>query len=173
MQWKEADIQQTLDKINKSLLERLEEQLSFVEALHDFVPAFGGTLHTLYTAHEVGRTVLNFCSYLSKQGKEFVERQKGSSTMIDKLARKILHSVVAQCSVVKKGLDEGSWIDKVLNCTLPDASETSNGVSAHLAAGFRELLDENFVEDWAGHVVESWRDSVTGFSYLKDFPAKE
>jgi N-terminal acetyltransferase B complex non-catalytic subunit len=166
-QLSENTFQDWLDQQNKDLIHSLEEQLVLIENLKEPIPAFGNTLHALYTAHEVGRTVVNFCKYGSKQGKDFVEKQKQPSAKIEELARKLLQLVVDKCAVVKKGLDEGGWIDKVLDCTLPDAQGPDGGVSPTLVASLRELLDENFLEEWAGEVVESWRDSAIGFSYLK------
>jgi len=166
--WTESDFQGLLDKLNKGLCERLEEQLVLVENLQELAPAFGSTLHALYTAHEVGKTVVNFCSYLAKQDKNFVETQKESSAKINELAQKLLQLVVEKCAVVKKGLDEGGWIDKVLESTLPDAQEgVDTRASLSMVGELRELLDENFMEEWAGEVVESWKDSAIGFSYLK------
>jgi N-terminal acetyltransferase B complex non-catalytic subunit len=77
--------------------------------------------------------------------------------------------VTEKCATVKKGLDEGGWIDKVLESVLPDIQEASDGENAAVApiiVTFKELIEENFMEEWAGQVVESWRDSVIGFSYI-------
>ncbi len=166
--WTENNFQGTLDKYNNDLCARLEEQVALVETLNEPVPAFHSTLHVLYTVHEVGRTILNLCRYLPKQSKVFIEKQREASLKIEELARKLLQLVVDKCTVVEKGLDEGGWIDKVLECTLPVAQEGDGAIVSSL----RELLDENFLEEWAGEVVESWRDSVIGFSYLKPPPTK-
>ena len=166
--WTENDFQDTLDNYNNDLCARLEEQVALVETLKEPVPAFGSTLHVLYTVHEVGRTILNLCHYLPKQSKVFLEKQREASVKIEELAGKLLQLVVDKCTFVKKGLDEGGWIDKVLECTLPNAQEGDGAIVSSL----RELLDENFLEEWAGEVVESWRDSVIGFSYLKPPPTK-
>lgn len=167
----ETDFQSTLDKYNKDLYASLEEQLAIIENLKEPVPALGNTLHALYTAHEVGTMLINFCKYTSKQSKDFVEKHKEASTKIEELARQLLQLVVVKCTVVKKGLDEGGWIDKVLECTLPEAQEgVDGGVDVAIVGALRELLDENFLEEWAGEVVESLRDSVVGFSFLKAPP---
>jgi N-terminal acetyltransferase B complex non-catalytic subunit len=172
-QWADTNFQDTLEKYNTDLCERLNAQMALIEALKEPVPAFGSTLHALYTAHEVGRTIVNFCKYLSKQGKYFVGKQKEASTKVEELAGKLLQLVVDKCTVVKKGLDEGGWIDKVLECTLPEAQEgADSGVYLTVVSSLRGLLDENFLEEWAGEVVESWRDSVVGLSFLKAPPTK-
>ena len=166
--WTETDFQTKLDKYNKDLIESLEAQLALIEGLKEPVPALGDTLHALYTAHEAGRTILNFCKYVSKQGKPFIEKQKEANAKIDELARNLLQLVVEKCAVVKKGLDEGGWIDKLLESTLPEAQEGGDG---GVVDALRELVDENFLEEWAGEVIESWREAVVGLSYLKA-PAK-
>jgi N-terminal acetyltransferase B complex non-catalytic subunit len=167
-QWTEADFQDTLDKYNKDLFDTVQEQYALVENLKEPVPAFGSTLHVLYTVHEVGRTVVKLCKYLSKQSKDVVEKQKEASMKIEELVRKLLQLVADKCAVIKKGLDEGGWIDKVLESTLPESEDgADSGVSLAVVSSLKELLDENFLEEWAGEVVESWRDSAIGFSYLK------
>lgn len=152
------------EELNNEICDRLEEQTALISGLHDLVPALESTLHVLYTAHEVGRTMVNFCLYLSKQDKGSVEQQKDANKKIGELARQLLQLVVDKCAVVKKGLDEGGWIDKVLERTLPEGQD---GVDGAVVRALRKVLDENFMEEWAGEVVESWRDSAVGFSYLK------
>ena len=152
-QWAEDTFPDWLDKRNKDLIESLEEQLTLIEHCKRSAPAFGNTLHALYTSHEVGRTVVNFSMYLTKQGKGFIEKQKQGTTKIEELSLKLLQSVANTCALIKKELDEGGWIDKVLGCTLPDAQDgADSGVSPSLVTSLRDLLDENFLEGmgWGG-----------------------
>ena len=62
-------------------------------------------------------------------------------------------------------------VDKVLEFVLPEETGEQQGVSSAIVEALREHLDDGFMEQWAGEVAESWRDSVTGFSLLK-VPAK-
>jgi N-terminal acetyltransferase B complex non-catalytic subunit len=161
--WSEDDFQDKLDAHNKNLCEGLEQHVALVSGLHDVVPAFQNTLHALYIAHEVGRAVLNFSDYFARHGKEVHQKQIEASKQIAGIAQKLLQTVVDKCAVIKKGLDEGGWIDKVLESTLPDAQEGETSAVLVL----RDLIDENFMEELAGLVVESWRDSIVGLSCLK------
>lgn len=72
-------------------------------------------------------------------------------------ATQILEAVVEKSKVIKDGLDESGWIDRVLE------SMEARGPGEQL----RNLVGENFVEEWAGFVVEGWRESVTGLGLLK------
>jgi len=167
--WIIPDFLNILDTHNNELYERLEEQVELINDIQDFIPAFGTALHVLYTAHEVGRTALNFTRYLSKQGKSVYEKQAEACKKVAEIAQRLLQVVGDKCTISKKGLDEGGWIDKVLEIVLPDldGSDGLGGLSRYTVVSLKELLDENFMEEWAGEVVESWKDSVVGFSYLK------
>ncbi|KAK0126361.1 hypothetical protein ONS95_007967 [Cadophora gregata] len=163
----ESDIMDKLDSYNKDLAESLEKHLATIDKMEDLVPAFASTLHTLYTAHEVGTAVVNLCSYISRRGKDVSDKQaEANKTALD-LAQRLLQATIGKSATVKSGLDEGGWIDKVLECVLPDATGGEQRVSPGLVEALREHLDEGFLEQWAGEVTESWRDSVAGLSLLK------
>ncbi|KAK2626510.1 hypothetical protein QTJ16_003685 [Diplocarpon rosae] len=165
--WTQPDVKDKLDGYNKDLVDSLEKHLVFVEQMESIVPAFQSTLHALYTAHEVGTMAVKFCSYILRRGKDVYEKQSDANKTVAAAGQKLLQIVAAKCAAVKKGLDEGGWIDKVLESVLPDESDEINKVSVEIVAALRKLVDENFMEEWAGEVVESWKDSVVGFSLLK------
>lgn len=169
--WTEPDVKDKLDGYNKDLAESLEKHLAFIDKMEDLVPAFERTLHTLYTAHEVGTAAVNLCGYLSRKGKDVYDKQADANKTVLDLGQRLLQATVGKCAAVKKGLDEGGWIDKVLESVLPEETEGQQGASVSIVEALREHLDEGFMEQWAGEVAESWRDSVTGLSLLK-VPAK-
>lgn len=159
----EPDAEANLDGWNSDLVQSLEKHVESVEEMKGLVPALQSTLHALYTAHEVGIAVLGFCAYVARQGKNVYEKQVEANTKIKETAEKLLVVVEGKCRDVKKGVDEGGWIDRVLECVLPD--EGAGG--EELVKGLKELADENFMEAWAGEVVESWKDSIVGLALLK------
>lgn len=165
--WSEPDVRGKIDEYNRDLIESLEKHAVFVEGMEGLVPAFQETLHALYTAHEVGTAALNFCSYISRRGKDVFGKQANTNEKVEEVAERLLKAVAAKCVAVKKGLDDGGWMDKVLESVLPDEGVGASGMSAEILKAMRELVDENFMEGWAGEVVESWKDSVVGFSLLK------
>lgn len=169
--WTEPDIKDKLDGYNKDLAEALDKHLAIIDNMESLVPAFASTIHALYTAHEVGTAMVNFCGYISRKGKDVYDKQAEANRTILDLAQRLLQTTMGKCAAVKKGLDEGGWIDKVLECVLPDETGEQEGVSSVIVEALREHLDEGFMEQWAGEVAESWRDSVTGLSLLK-VPAK-
>jgi N-terminal acetyltransferase B complex non-catalytic subunit len=150
-QWTDSDFITRLQSCNKDLAEVLEQTANMIEGFQGHVPAYFDTLHALYTAYEVGKAVLSFTAYMGRQGKNVYKTQAEENTPLVEVTNRLLVTVEKQCGVIKKGMDEG-WIDKVLECAMGEGT----------------LLDEdNFMEEWAGEVVESWRESVAGLSYLK------
>lgn len=137
---------------NKDLLDALDETLALVQEMQGVVPAYFTTLHVLYSAHGVGKFVLAFLGYLSRRGKDVHAIQAESSKLIEEKSRSLLKAVEETSTAIKKGMDEG-WIDKVLDGALAEGSLLS--------------ADDPFMEEWAGDVVESWRECVAGLGYLK------
>lgn len=160
--WGDERFEDLLVARNSALHRVLGEGDRLVISMEHVVPAFWDTLHTLYTAYDIAKTTLEFCSYLVKQGKNVHERQKEEITGIAGSAEGLLTTVLDKARAVKKGLDEGGWIDRILEGGLPDGGE------AYVTAeAVRVLVDENFLEEWAGLMVESWGDSVVGLGLLK------
>jgi N-terminal acetyltransferase B complex non-catalytic subunit len=147
--WVQPDFQERLDSQNAVLVEYLTRHLAVIEAMQDLVPAFFGILHALYTAHEVGRTAATFCSFLQKQGKGVHQKQIESNKGVKEVAQQLLQVVMEKCAT-----------------DIQEASDGENAGVAPIIGTFKELIEENFMEEWAGQVVESWRDSVIGFSYI-------
>ncbi|KAH7364272.1 N-acetyltransferase B complex non catalytic subunit-domain-containing protein [Rhexocercosporidium sp. MPI-PUGE-AT-0058] len=165
--WTEPDIKDKLDGYNKDLAESLEKHLALIDKMEGLVPAFESTLHALYTAHEVGTAAANFCDWFSKKGKDVYDKQAEANKSVSDLGQRLLQATIGKCAAVKKGLDEGGWIDKVLECVLPEEIDGQQGASPLIVEALRDHLDEGFMEQWAGEVAESWRDSITGLSLLK------
>ncbi|TVY28955.1 Phagocyte signaling-impaired protein [Lachnellula hyalina] len=167
--WADQKFSEQLESHNKELCESLEEQRSLVENIKAPVPALACTLHALYTGYEAGKTASKFSVYLSSKAKDIPGSQSQSqgeaNQKIAAAAQRLLQTVAEKCVAIKKGLDEGGLIDKVLDSVLqgPDGTDADVSVLCEL----RDSLDESHLELWAGDVVESWRDSVVGLSWLK------
>ncbi|KAJ5032454.1 uncharacterized protein L3040_009058 [Drepanopeziza brunnea f. sp. 'multigermtubi'] len=160
----EPDVKGRLDGWNSDLVQALEKQLKFVHEMEGVAPPLQSTLHALYTSHEVGTAALSFSAFISRQGKNIVyEKQAEASQLVKEVAEKLLAAVEEKCRGVKRAVDEGGWIDRVLECVVPD----EGGVSKDVVKELKGLVDENFMEAWAGEVVESWKDSVVGLALLK------
>lgn len=160
--WTDEKFQGLLDARNASLLRVLDDGARLISNMNHVVPAFWDTLHSLYTTYDVAKATIDFCSHITKQGKGVYEKQKEAVKEIAESAQRLLDAVLEKAKVVKKGLDEGGFIDRILDGGLPD-----DGEAFVTAEAVRELIDENFLEEWAGLVVESWGDSVAGLSLLK------
>lgn len=95
--------------------------------------------------------------------KDIPESQAKANEKIAAVAQRLLQTVAEKSAAIKKGLDEGGLIDKMLDSVL----QGPDGADASVLGKLRDSVDESHLELWAGDVVESWRDSVAGLSYLK------
>ena len=151
---------------NEDLFEALEIQLAQVSKIKDDALAAKDTLHTLYTAYTLGTTVLKFVSYLSRTKQDVYNTREEANMKTREVAEKLLRAVLEKSSAIKRGLDESGWMDRVLEC-VSRGEQGSADEPKSIADTLKGTIDENFMEEWAGHILESWRDSVIGFSYFK------
>ncbi|KHJ30724.1 putative cytoskeleton organization protein [Erysiphe necator] len=150
--WLEEDFDRCLDRYNTNLLNAIESQRSLVSILKSYAIPSQITLHVLYTAYDVGNLCLEFHKYiLSFQNTTHKSQIKNNEKILQE-AVSLLSDVDQKAGKIRKSLNEAGWIDRVLNIFNDEVKETVN---------------ENFMEEWAGLVVESWRDSTIGLSYLK------
>ena len=160
--WTEERFQARLNSSNITLRSALEELIQLVDNKKHVVPAFWDVLHDLYTAYDVVKTIFDFSNYVLKQIKESPDTLKEICNAQSERSHVLLQIVLEQVQAVKKGLDEGGWIDKLLEGSLP-------GSGGPYATGqvIRDLLGENSLEEWAGLVVESWGESVQGLNLIR------
>ncbi|RAL62423.1 hypothetical protein DID88_004989 [Monilinia fructigena] len=123
----------------------------------DTMPALWNILHMLYTAYDLASTIIQATKFLARKDVKAHKAQIDQNKGLMESAAQILEAVVEKSKGIKDGLDESGWIDRVLE------SMEVGGSGEQL----RSLVGENFVEEWAGFVVEGWRESVTGLGLLK------
>jgi len=160
--WTDEKFQARLDSSNVALQQAINDLTSLVDGQKHIVPAFWNTLHTLYTAYDVVRTTSDFSNYISRHAKTIPDAIKELGKSHLETVQGLLNVVLEKVQHVKKGLDEGGWIDKVL-----DGSLTETGGPQATGEAIKGLVDEYFLEEWAGLVVESWGESVQGLSLIK------
>jgi N-terminal acetyltransferase B complex non-catalytic subunit len=139
------------------LCAKLEQHLSFVKEDQNTTPALWNTLHTLYTAYDLASTITKATKFLSQKDVKAHKSQIEQNKALGESAKQVMQAVVDKSKGIKNGLDESGWIDQVLESMEVGASGEQ----------VRSLVGENFLEEWAGSVVESWRESVTGLGLLK------
>jgi len=162
-QWSEQ--KNDLNSWNKHLHQQLEALLAHVGSIQESSPASQLTLHSLYTAYELGTMVINFKKYISKLDANSGLQEYADDEIVT-IIQRLLEIVASKSTSIKKSLDESGWIDRVLESLLQNSQDDTDDSSS--AKGILEkLVDDNFMEEWAGNVVESWRDSVIGFSHFK------
>jgi N-terminal acetyltransferase B complex non-catalytic subunit len=142
---------------NASLRAKLEQVRKLVNGCQNLTPASFEFSHTLYTAYDLASNVERAVKYLGqahlKVGKAQIEENK----KIGESAVRVMQAVEEKVKGIKDGLDESGWIDSVVEVLEVGGLEDQ----------LRGMVGDNFVEEWAGEVVESWRESVVGLGYLK------
>lgn len=161
---RESESVTSIQAFNKVLYEALEMQLACISEIKNEALVTQDILHSIYTAYELGVTVMKFISYLSRAKQNFYDTKVEDSVKIREIAERIIKVVMEKSTAIKKGLDESGWIDKVLESLV-----RGGGMNEQNAVGdtLKGMIGENFFEEWAGHVLESWRDSVVGFASFK------
>jgi N-terminal acetyltransferase B complex non-catalytic subunit len=160
-QWDDANFQTTLDSSNANLISRLEQALEQIKNLKAIVPAFADVLQLLYTTYDLVLITLAFCKFLGAKDKKVHSSQAAPTAKILALCQELQKVIAEKATVVKKGLDEGGWIDKVLDSVNgADGQETVIGELG-------DLVDAGRLEVWAGDLVEGWKDSCEGLMLLK------
>jgi N-terminal acetyltransferase B complex non-catalytic subunit len=165
-QGQKSDSATSMKAFNEELYEALEMQLAHIlEIKNEALPA-QDTLHSLYTAYELGMMVLKFISYISRTKPNIYNTKEEVNTKNHEIAERIIQVVIEKSTAIKKGLDESGWIDRVLENLIRGEQTSANELNT-VADTLTGIIDENFLEEWAGHVLESWRDSVAGFTYFR------
>ncbi|CCU78903.1 cytoskeleton organisation protein/Dec1 [Blumeria hordei DH14] len=150
--WSDETFQQHIREYNESLLEYLATYHQHISELYSTTPAFLNTLNALFTAHETGSALLKFCLYLQKRLSFTHDSLLQIHQNLNLEAKALIKKVVEKCTEIKKALDDCGWIDRVLFRTQGEV---------------KILVGELFIEEWAGLVVESWRENIKGLGYLK------
>ncbi|KAF3762774.1 hypothetical protein M406DRAFT_264927 [Cryphonectria parasitica EP155] len=88
--------------------------------------------------------------------KDIVAEAKG----LDELATKTLSAAKERVKELKNMLGQGGWLARIEGWTFPEGEDA-------LGEMIRDVVGVGDVEDWAGKVVESWRDGVKGFEVVK------
>lgn len=160
--WKEEKFEVRLEAHNDDLRNALSAFIEFLSETKDLTPAFGHILHAMFTAHSLAFHVRSFVSFLSKlPSKEVHPSQPTANKKTEVLARELLEKTLKTIGTIKKGMNEGGLIDKVL--------DSVNGTDEEsVVGGLGELVDSGAMEVWAGDLVEGWRDAVVGLGLLKD-----
>ncbi|KAF4637117.1 hypothetical protein G7Y89_g955 [Cudoniella acicularis] len=160
--WSEPKFQSRVDTYNKDLLASLEGQAELLEDIKELVPALAITLHALYTAYDIAKTAVNFCTFLSKQGKEVHQSQAEASKKMEEVAKKVMKVVADKTLLIKKGLDEGGWIDKVLDSVLGGEEEESVLDKSHELAWipYKKRKSRSFSQN--SHVTASQKTKFLG-----------
>jgi hypothetical protein len=165
----------------------------------DWMPKFITTLHPLYTAHESATLVLAVADYLSSGAVWVNPDVKPIMVHMKNFAKRLRNLISQKTRMVSRWINGPrlDWVLEKIKSENPSKDElpSENGTELdeeafERANGYKrallpdapqtmgELLTEcvspDFLESWAGELVESWRESVMGLACLKsDEPAPE
>lgn len=154
---------------SKILCEILDERTTQIKELIGSEPASRRTLQSLYASYELTTTVTKVMAFISKQP-NYKKVQKELSSSVADAAKHLLEAVLAKSAKIKAALGESGWMDKVLDSVRQnsnDAVKEEATCSESLVDTLSDVVGDGFMEDWAGSIVESWKDSVIGFSFFK------
>lgn len=131
-------------------------------------------MHTTSTLRDVALAVKYSTSFaLAFHDKEMARDKTGKSNLhkdvlaeikaLDALAPKILGDIKGRIKMLKGKLGEAGWLDQLLDWTFESGSSEDNVTRAisDVVGG------RSGAEDWAGKVLESWREGVKGWNYVK------
>lgn len=135
----------------------------------------GDVLHSLTTPHTLSH--LREAALATKQSASFLlafhtaEQARDRSgkanlhkdivaevKVLEELATKILVGAKARVKEVKDALGQGGWLDRVEGWIFPEEDALGELV--------RDVVGASEVEEWAGKIVESWREGVKGFGMV-------
>lgn len=164
---------------------------------NEWMPKFITTLHPLYTAHEAGTLVLAVGDYLSNAAIWVNPNVQQPMLRMTKFSRRLRNLVNQKAKMVRLWIN-GPRLDWILEKIISEnhgKDEPTSGNDANIdeeafqrANGYRrdllpdaaetmgdlltECVSPDFLESWAGELLESWRESVMGLACLRsDEPA--
>jgi N-terminal acetyltransferase B complex non-catalytic subunit len=141
--------------------------------------------HSLSTLRETALALRHAATFaLSFHEREVARDRTGKSNLhkeavaelkaIDKLGTEILVAVKARVKEVKDRLGEGGWLDRMAEWTFGSELERegSEGVGDEVTKavyGFVTGGEDgvSVVEEWAGRIVESWREGWKGLGMVR------
>lgn len=149
----------SLEAFEKQIIASLAEMTQLLHDKQTATPAFWDYLHMLYMAYEVNDAVVSLTRDASKGS------EKLSCADLSEQAKKLQEAIHKGWVQYKDRMDESGWIDQVIESVAPSETEIE-GVS-EIAGPLKSLIGEDFLEERAGELVDSWRESIAGLTHLK------
>jgi N-terminal acetyltransferase B complex non-catalytic subunit len=148
-------------------LSEIQESVKAVHKLVDddrkWIPTFTSTLHPLYTAYEAVQLTDAAAKYLIQWKLGPYEDLVAKIEEMKRMTAKICRSLKETTEAIHERLNDSPWLDFVLEEVQIDDPSSSPGMGSLIT----ESLGIAFLENWAGDVVESWRESAKGLACLK------
>jgi hypothetical protein len=149
-----------------------------------WIPTFTSTLHPLYTAYEAAKLTVAAADLLTQQKLQPFERLVAKLGDMKGTAKGLRQMLKRTAEAVKERLNDNPWLDFVLqevqhdnpivddDSTIRGDTRTNSGSESsvsYLGIGpsITRALGAEFLENWTGEVVESWRDSARGLACFK------
>jgi hypothetical protein len=154
------------------LLKVVEEDLEMAR-VEDWIPSFGGTLHPMYTAYEIGTLVLSVADILLKTGSFAQPEAKLNAQSLKGSANELYEKIFEIAKKARSFVNENAWLDWILdrlrfeNVHNGDKAARTEPAKYTISHSIMRVVGHQFCENWAGEIMDSWRESVMGFAYLK------
>lgn len=144
----------------KLLVQRLVKAQIWMESLRE-APAIQLALGHFYDTYEIASAIIKLAKYLQKDPRPDHQLHQSFN-----MAERIIKTIIESSSAIKNSLDGGGWIDMVINSVF-QRDLGVDGDTTSIPRALKSVVHEDFMEEWAGEVVDSWKDSAKGFAYFK------
>lgn len=138
----------------------------------------GTETHALACLHATATAIKHSAAFvLTFHDRELARDRSGRSGLhrdvlaemkaLGEVAGKGVAKVKGWIQKLKEGLAEGGWLDRVLDLVFGDENDDQDGEDGVARAVEEVVGGRAGAEEWAGRVVESWREGVKGWGMVR------
>ncbi|KAK0625433.1 N-acetyltransferase B complex non catalytic subunit-domain-containing protein [Bombardia bombarda] len=132
-------------------------------------------MHTMSYARDTALAIKHSAAFvLAFHEKEVARDRSGKSSLhkdvvaemkaLEVVSTKALGEIKKHVQSLKEALGEGGWLDRMLEWTFGDEGEAEDEVTEAVS----DVVDgRGGAEEWAGKVLESWREGVKGWGMAR------
>jgi N-terminal acetyltransferase B complex non-catalytic subunit len=166
-----TSLQSCLASLHTACFSRPPSDLDQVAVLYSIADQ-----HSMSMLREASLTVKQTAGYLLAFGEREAARDRsGKSSLLkqvlvemralEKLAAKELACIKSHVKTLKGSLSEPGWLDRLVEWTMGADGEGADDAVA--GAVFAMVGGRAAVEEWAGRVLESWREGIREWDLMK------
>jgi hypothetical protein len=135
-------------------------------------------MHTISFLRETAQAIKHSAAFVASfHDKELARDRTGRSGLhrdvltemkaVGDIAGKVLIEVKGHVHRLKEALGEGGWLDRLLDLAFGDEENEEEEEDEAVKAVGEVVGGRGAGEEWAGKVVESWREGVKGWGTVR------